>query len=309
MRLNRPTATASVAVLACALIAQAPAPVSPAAPSTPTATTVAPQPDPVVAMINGDPIHASDLSAAAQGLPAEYRNLPPSTLFPLLLNQLIDQKALLLLARKDGLDKDPAVARQMTQASDQALQTALISRAVGPLVTEAAIHQRYDQEMAGKPAETEVHARHILVSSEDEANKIIAQIKGGADFAALAKQYSSDPGAANGGDLGWFKKTDMVPEFSAVAFALKPGQVADKPAHTQFGWHVIQTLEVRNAEPPSFEQSHDELRQQIIQEGVQKVIATAHQGLNVQKFNMDGTPQRPTDLAEPPPAPPAAAKP
>lgn len=299
---------AAIAALSCGpALAQAPAP--PSAPSaSPPANAAAPA-DPVVAKVNGQPIHLSDLNQAAQSLPPQLRGIPPQTLFPMLLDQQIDRKALVQEARKTGLDKDPAVQRQMALAEDSALQSALLSKQVGPSVTEEAIRARYEKEMADKPGQEEVHARHILVPTEEEAKKVIAELKKGADFATLAKQYSKDPGAAQGGDLGWFKKDEMVPAFSAAAFAMKPGQVSDKPVKTEFGWHVIQLEEKRRAEPPTFEQAHDGLRQKMIQEGVQKAVQQARADVTVEKFNMDGSPQRPTDTAQPPPAAaPAPAK-
>jgi peptidyl-prolyl cis-trans isomerase C len=280
----------------------APAPATPPAAAATTAPAPAPA-DPVVAKVNGAPIYLSDLQAAAQGLPDNLRGLPPQMLFPMILDQLIDGRALVIEARKDGLDKDPLVARQMAMAEDRALQSAMLSKVVGPTVTDEAVKARFDKENAGKPGEEEVRASHILVANEADAKKIIAELDGGADFATLAKQNSTDPGGKTGGDLGFFKKDDMVPEFAAAAFALKPGEITQTPVHTQFGWHVIKLEERRTAPPPTFEQSRDELRQKMIQEGVQKAVAQARTGLTVQKFNMDGTPMKPTDTAEPPPAP------
>ena len=260
-------------------------------------------PDPVVARVDGQAIHLSDLKDAAQSLPENLRALPVQKLYPMLLDQLIDGRALVSEAHKSGLDKDPDVQRQVTAAEDRALQTALLSKEISPTVSDDAVRARYDQQIAGKPGEEEVHARHILVEDEATAKKIIGQLKGGADFAALAKQYSKDPsGAKQGGDLGFFKQGDMVPEFSTAAFALQAGQVADAPVHTQFGWHVIQVLERRKAQPPSFEEARDELRQQMIQEGVKKVVAKARAEVSVERFNLDGSPVRATDTAEPPPA-------
>jgi peptidyl-prolyl cis-trans isomerase C len=259
-------------------------------------------PDPVVAKVNGQEIRLSDVKDAAQALPANLHNMPTQTLYPMLLDQLIDGRALVAEARKTGLDKDPAVQRQVTEAADRALQTAVLSKEVGPSITDEAVRARYDHDVAGKPGEEEVHAKHILVDSEAEAKKIIGELKGGADFAALAKQYSKDPsGAQQGGDLGFFKKDEMVPEFATAAFALQPGQVSQTPVHSQFGWHVILLVERRNAEPPSFEKARDELRQKMIQEGVQKVVAKARASASVEKFNLDGSPVRATDTAVPPP--------
>jgi peptidyl-prolyl cis-trans isomerase C len=206
-------------------------------------------------------------------------------------------------AHKSGLDKDPTVQRQVTAAEDRALQSAMLNKEIAPSITDEALRARYDQQIAGKPGEEEVHAKHILVDNEAEAKKIIAQIKGGADFAALAKQYSKDPGAAQqGGDLGFFKKDEMVPEFATAAFALQPGQVSPEPVHSQFGWHVIMLVERRRAEAPSFDQARDELRQKTIQEGVRNAVAKARAGASVERFNLDGSQVRATDAAEPPPA-------
>ena len=261
-----------------------------------------PQPDVVVAKVNGAEIHLSDVQEAMAALPEEYRSLPKQMLLPMLVDQLIDRKAVVLLAQKQGLEKDPAVQRQIARATDSALQNAVFQHEIGPLITEKAIKARYDATVAGKPGEEEVHARHILVASEDEAKKIIVALDKGGDFAALAKQHSTDSGAAQGGDLGFFKKSDMVPEFAAAAFALKDGEYTKTPVHTQYGWHVIMVIEHRQAPPPTYEQARDQIRQDIIQEGVKKVVAEAKQGLTIVKYNPDGSTPKATDTAEPPPA-------
>lgn len=263
----------------------------------------APDADPVVAKVNDQEIHLSDLKAASEMLPPQARQMPPQQLYPLLLSQLIDAQALLAAARKDGLDKDPNTERLMRLASERALESAMLNKMVQPQISEDALKAKYDQDIAGKPGDTEVHARHILVQDEATAKKIIAELKKGGDFAALSKQYSKDPGAAQqGGDLGWFKKTDMVPEFADAAFALKDNEVTPNPVHTQFGWHVIQTLGHRTTQPPTFEQAHDELRQRVAQAAVQKAVTEARQEVKVETFNLDGSPAKATDSAEPPPA-------
>jgi len=282
-------------------------PAPPAAPSGPPAAgagAAQPHTDPVIARVDDRELHMSDVEQLARGLPEELRGMPSNVLFPLLVDQLVDREAMAIAARKEGLDKDPATQRQIRLAEETALQNALIQREVGPTVSEEAISARYKQEMAGKPGETQVHARHILVTSEDQANKIIADLKGGADFAAIAKKVSTDPGAQNGGDLGWFKKSDMVPEVAEAAFALKPGQVTDKPVHSRFGWHVIQVLEVKRDPPPTYAQARAQIRQEIVQEGVQKAIEKARAEVKIERFNPDGSPARATDTAEPPPASP-----
>ncbi len=264
-------------------------------------------PNPVVARVGDREIHQSDLAAAAAGLPEQFRGLPPQVLYPMLLDQVIDREALVVAARKQGLENDPKVKEQVRAADDRVLQNALLAREVGPTLTEAAVRARYDQEYAGKPGQEEVHAEHILVPTKEDAEKIIQELKGGADFADLAKKNSKDPGAANGGDLGWFKKGDMVPAFADAAFSLRPGEVDPKPVQTQFGWHVIKMLDKRQAPPPTLDQVQEQIRQQLIREGVQKAVADAKKGLQIVKYNPDGTAAPPS--ADVTPAPRGGAAP
>jgi peptidyl-prolyl cis-trans isomerase C len=288
---------------AAATPAAAPPATAPPAPEVPAATP--PKGDPVVARVGGEEIHLSDMGEAAQGLPDEVRSMPPQVLFPMLLDQMIDRKTLVIAARKQGLDKDPAVQRAIARATDQALQNALLSRDLSASVTDAAIKARYEATLAKKSGEEEVHARHILVADEATAKKIIDQLNHGGDFVELAKKNSTDPAAQQGGDLGFFKKADMVPEFANAAFALQPGQVTQTPVHTQFGWHIIKVEEKRTAPAPTFEQARDEIRQQIIQEGVRADLEKLKVGVPVEKFAMDGSPLPPT----PPPSTKPGVKP
>jgi peptidyl-prolyl cis-trans isomerase C len=306
-RQGRSTAAALLLALATggsAAWAQTSPTAPPAAPG-PAATDATPAPatDPVVAKVNGEDIHLSDVQEAMRTLPQQARSMPQQMLVPMIVDQLVDRKALVIAARADGLEKDPAVHRQIENAEDQALQRALLQRDVGPLITEEALKAAYEKDYANKPGEPEVHASHILVENEADAKDIIAQLEKGADFATLAKAHSKDPGASQGGDLGWFKKDDMVPEFAEAAFALKPGDYTKTPVHTQFGWHVIKVQETRTSTPPTFEAVHDELRQKMIQQAVQKLVAAARTKVTVVRFNLDGSTPKPTDTAEPPPAP------
>lgn len=261
------------------------------------------KPDPVVAKIGTDVIHLSDVTATANGLPPQARQMPPEQLLPRVLDQMVDTHVLALEARKTGIDKDPAVQRALRDVEERALVSAFLEREVSPQITDAAVKARFDKDVGNRPPVQELHARHILVDDEATAKKIIAELKKGGDFAALSKQYSKDAAAVEqGGDLGYFKATDMVPEFSTAAFALKDKEVSPTPVHTQFGWHVIQTLDHRSGTPPTFEQMKDQLRQQMINEEVRKALTKARVGVTVERFNLDGTPVKATDQAVPPPA-------
>jgi len=283
----------------------------------PTAGLAPGAPNPVVAKVDGDEIHLSDVVEAADSLPDQLRGTPPQVLLPMILDQLIAQKALVAQARRQGLDKDDEVKRRVQRAEEQELQQAMVQREVLPMVTEDALKARYQRDIANRPPEEEVHARHILVASEAEAKTVLAEVKRpGANFADIAKRRSSDPGASNGGDLGFFKKGDMVPEFANAAFALKPGEISAAPVQSPFGWHIIKVEERRTAPPPKYEEVRDQLRSAMLEEAVGQVVERAKATAQVERFNLDGSPvggasPAPGSLlngAQPPAAPPAPAR-
>jgi peptidyl-prolyl cis-trans isomerase C len=246
--------------------------------------------DPLVASVEGHSIYLSDLGEAAKSLPEALGKMPFEVIYPTLLDRMIDHEAVVLLARRQKLDDDPVVKRQIEAATARVLEAALLQRMAVPTVTEAAIRARYARDFTGQGTVEEVHARHILVASEAEAKRLIGELNKGSDFATLARRVSKDPDAARGGDLGFFRHDQVWAGFADLAFSLKPGEVAQTPIHNEFGWHVVQTLERRRVAPQTFEQVHDAIRTQLLQEAVQVVVAEARKGLRVTKFNMDGTP-------------------
>jgi peptidyl-prolyl cis-trans isomerase C len=142
----------------------------------------------------------------------------------------------------------------------------------------------YDEAVKQIEGEQEVHARHILVESEDEAKAIEAELKKGADFAELAKTKSKDPGASDGGDLGFFTKDQMVPEFATVAFTLEPGKVSD-PVKTQFGWHVIKVEEKRNRKAPDFEQVKPQIETYVMRKAQAEYVAKLREAAKVERID------------------------
>jgi peptidyl-prolyl cis-trans isomerase C len=250
----------------------------------------APQ-DPVVAMVDGTEVHRSDVEAVARALPEQLRQVPMQQLYGMLLERAVDFRLLANAAEGEDLAGNPEVQTALAKARADVLRDAYIRGKIDEGTTEERLRQRYDDLKDEEGfAQEEVHARHILVGSEDEAKEVIAQLEGGGDFAALAGEHSVDPSArSNGGDLGFFHRGQMVPEFAEAAFALEPGQRTEAPVQTQFGWHVIEVLERRTG-APSFEETEPRLRQEVAREIVIALVADLREDAEIERFNLDGSP-------------------
>jgi peptidyl-prolyl cis-trans isomerase C len=250
--------------------------------------------NPVVAKVNGAEIHRADVEAAYQSLPDEYRQMPLDALFDPLLQRVIDTRLLADLAAKQGLPEQPEVQAALERAREGALRDQVIMRALEKGTNEAALRAAYDEaKKAPDFTVEEVHARHILLDNEADARAVIAELGNGGDFTALAKAKSKDPSAAqNSGDLGFFRREAMVPEFSAAAFAMEPGTWSKEPVKSQFGWHVILVEEKRSSEP-TFEEREDALKEELSRQIVTALLEDARQGADVQRFNIDGSPAAP----------------
>jgi peptidyl-prolyl cis-trans isomerase C len=172
--------------------------------------------------------------------------------------------------------------------------------------TDDAMKKVYEEASKQITGEQEVHARHILVESEDEAKAVAEELKKGADFAELAKKKSKDPGASDGGDLGFFTKDQMVPEFSTVAFALEPGKISD-PVKSQFGWHIIKVEEKRNRKAPDFEQVKGQIETYVTRKAQAEYVAKLREAAKVERLDKPAEAAAKTD-AKPDAAKPADAK-
>lgn len=261
----------------------------PAAPAVKRDDAARPANDPVVATVEGHMIGLSDVGRAVPSLPEGLRRLPFPTLFPVVLDRVIDHKALVEMARQQHLEDDPEARQEIEAATDRVLEGVLLRREAVSQVTEDAIQTRFARQYAGRTATEETHARHILVGSEEEARRLIDLLDKGADFAALAKQYSKDPDGAKGGDLGYFRRDQVSPDFADVAFALPPGQYSKTPIHNEFGWHIVKVEERRIVPPPSYAEMREILRKELLQEAVQKVIEQARSQVSIHKYNVDGS--------------------
>ncbi|CCV11366.1 peptidylprolyl isomerase [Mesorhizobium sp. STM 4661] len=251
------------------LMAQDTAPAQPAAPAQPTAPAPAAPVDPnaVVATVNGQTLTEADLGLAEGELSQQFAQLPPEQRRAAALSAAIEIRVMAAQAVTDGLDKDPDFQRRMAFLQQRALHGELVEKGVVDKVTDAEVRARYDQEIANTPPTNEVNARHILVKTKEEADAIIKQLDGGADFQKLANENTSDPsGKTSGGDLGWFGPGQMVPEFDKAAFALAVGKYTEQPVQTQFGWHVIKVEDKRTKQPPAFDEVKDQAKQAVIRD-------------------------------------------
>ncbi|MDF1608024.1 peptidylprolyl isomerase [Hoeflea sp. YIM 152468] len=243
--------------------------------------------DPVVATVAGVEIHASELTLAESDLDPQFAQMPAEQRRVAALAAVIDIKTLARKAEAEKLDQTDEFKKLMTFQRDRALHNALFRATVVDPVSDADIKARYDKEIAATPPEEEINARHILLKTEEEARAVIAELDGGKDFAELAKEKSTGPSAAQGGELGFFTKGRMVPEFEAVAFTLETGDYAREPVKTQFGWHVIKVEERRQTAPPEFEAVADQVRQLVMRERYGDLIRAARAETEIEVLDPD----------------------
>ena len=246
--------------------------------------------DPVVARVNGAEVRRSDVMLAIENLPQQYRQLPPEMLFGGVVSQIIDRKLVAQAAEKGKLGDDPVVKQRVASIRERVLQEAYLSREIEKEMTDGNLRARYENQVKNAPGREEVHARHVLVQNEADAKAVIEDLRKGDDFAEVAKKRSSGPSATNGGDLGYFTREQMVPEFAQAAFAMKKGEVSAAPVKTQFGWHVIKVEDRRTAPPPSFEDSVNDLRQEMAQELIQARMEALRKDAKIERFGPDGKP-------------------
>ena len=230
-------------------------------------------PNDVVAKVGGTVITEQDVTIARQEFASELGNVPENEQRGLLIDALVNMQMLAQAARDAALDKSPAFEERLEFFETQALRNLYVEQNIVNAITPADLEAGYERLVRSehKPQE-EVHARHILVDTKEEADKVIDDLKAGASFEELAKQ-SKDPSGQNGGDLGFFGRGQMVKPFEDAAFALQPGAITEQPVQSQFGWHVIRLDEKRMSEPPALADVEEQLRTFLLRERFQATLA------------------------------------
>jgi peptidyl-prolyl cis-trans isomerase C len=223
------------------------------------------------------------------------------------LDYLIDLRLAAKKAEADKLTATPEFERKLAYYRQKLAMEELLGSVAKAATTEEAERKAYDEAAKAEPPQQEIHARHILLPTEEEAKKALARVKGGEDFAKVATELSKDP-SGNGGDLGWFTKDRMVPEFSDAAFKLKEGEISE-PVKTQFGWHIIKIEGVRTKSFPPFEQVKDQAARYVSQKAEQDALGQLHSAAKIDLFDADGKPLPPAMEvpADPSKAAPAGA--
>lgn len=217
----------------------------------------------VLATVNGKNITSSDVEALYASLPAQYRQAPIEFIKDQLLQQLISMEVISQAAEAENMGDQKEFKDRMDTVRTQMMQEFYITSKIDELVTEELLQEEYNKIVADFTPEEQLHARHILLKTEQEAKDVIKLLDDGGNFEELAKEYSTGPSGPNGGDLGYFTKQSMVPEFADAAFALDTGEYTKTPVKTQFGYHVIKSEDKRNTEAPSFEEKKAELRGKV----------------------------------------------
>jgi peptidyl-prolyl cis-trans isomerase C len=241
-------------------------------------------PDPVIARANGVEIRQSDLALAAEEIGSNMPQMPPDQKRQYLVTYLADIVVLAQAAEQQKLPDRDDVKHRIQFERNKVLMETLLQNAGEAAQTDDAMHKVYDDAIKQMPPEEEIHARHILVPTEDEAKAIEAELKKGADFATLAKEKSKDPGAADGGDLGYFTKDQMVPEFSEAAFKLDKGQISD-PVKTQFGWHIIKLEDKRTKPTPSFDEVKSQISTYVAHRAQAELVDKLRKTANIERLD------------------------
>ena len=245
------------------------------------------QDDPVVARVNGVEIRQSDLAMAEEDVSSQTAQMAPEAKREYLINFVADMMLVAKAAEAKKIQDSADFMRRLNLARTKLLMEQFLQAEAKAAVTDAAMRKVYDEAVGQMSKEPEVRARHILVETEDEAKTLLAELKKGADFAELAKTKSKDPGSADGGDLGYFTKDQMVPEFSEVAFKLDKGALSD-PVKSQFGWHIIKVEDKREKQAPEFDKVKDQLETYVVRRSQVEMITKLRQEAKIERVPAPG---------------------
>ena len=245
-------------------------------------------PNTTVAEIDGRAITLGEVSDALRNLGPGYNDQPFETMYSAMLSHLVERQALVIQALRHGLETDPVVKRRMKAATDNILAAEWLQHASGAEITETMLLKRYNEQYAARPGPEQVHVRIVLVSTEQEANEIIAELGTGAEFATVARRASKDPSAVRGGDLGFLRRDGLTAEVGAVAFSLRPGQVSSFPVAIAGNWCVVKVEERKRGAVPGFVEMREPMIAAMRLERLDAVLKEAMAGVTIHAYPITG---------------------
>ena len=224
----------------------------------------------VVAVIGNEEISLDEVKAFVAEVP-QLAEVPFEQVYPTILDMMVNDKVIANGAKKAGISDDPQIKKMVKMAENQIIAQAYLANQIEKVLTEKDIRAAYDEELKNFKPQEEIHARHILVLTEKQAQDILIQLKAGADFGLLADQKSIDHNAPQG-DLGYFTRDMMIPEFAEAVFAMKKGELSN-PVKTAFGWHIIQVEDRRPTQAPAFEQVREQMQRIAVEKKIPEIVA------------------------------------
>lgn len=266
------------------------------------------QGNPVVAKVDGHDITRVDVFNFIQLLPPQVQQLPAGQVYPMALEQVINTRLIQNKAESSNVEQTEEFKRELGMAKQQIARNVFVENTIDEKISDAELKKQYNQLVGTMPTVEERKASHILLATKEAADDVLKRINEGADFNAVAKTESADPTAAqNAGDLGWFTKDAMIPEFAQAAYSMKKGEVSAAPVQTQFGWHVIKMEDVRTQPKPDFEQVKPALEMQARREILEKMVNDWRSAAKIEVFDINGDPEKADQSAAPQDVAPAAA--
>lgn len=252
--------------------------------------------NPVVAKVGDEEITRLDvLNYIQSNVPPPMRQLPLQQLFAMAQEQVVNAKLMEAKVDEDSVANQEEVKLQLENARKQILRNAYVQGEIDKKMTDDRLQAAYNEYKENFEQVEELKARHMLVAEESKAKDIIQQLNDGADFAELAQEHSTDGTANNGGDLGYFAKSDVVPEFADAAFALEEGSITQEPVKTQFGYHVIKAEDKRQRPVPEFEDVKQQLESNLRREVLEEIMAGWRESAKIEVYDINGKPVEETE--------------
>ncbi len=246
--------------------------------------------NPIVAKVDGKEITRTDVYRFIQTMPQNVQQLPAVSVYPIAMEQVVNTRIVQTQADKADIEQTPEFKREIEVVKQQIARNLYLQKQVDAKIKDNMIKDEYKKYSKNIPAVEERNARHILLKTEDKAKAVLEKLNKGGKFEELAKELSVGPTAPKGGDLGYFAKTEMVTEFSDAVFGMKKGETLKKPVKTQFGWHVIKLVDVRERAKPTLEQMTPAIRAELSRKVLDNLIKEWRKDAKIEQFDINGKP-------------------